>query len=239
MILLVGLGNPGPEYEHNRHNIGFLALDEIARKHRFPAFRQKFQGLIAEGSIGGERVILLKPMTYMNESGRSVSACAQFYKIDVADIIVLHDELDLPPAKLKVKTGGGHAGHNGLRSIEAHMGAGFHRVRLGIGHPGAKELVHNWVLGNFAKADGDWLNDLFDGIAGNADKLVAKDFPGFMNGVALIMNPPATKPLPVASAPVGASGTSVKPGPTPAAKNAMAETLRALLASKKPPPRRP
>lgn len=237
MILLVGLGNPGPEYEHNRHNIGFLAVDEIARRHRFPPFRQKFQGDITEGTIAGERVLILKPRTYMNESGRSVAAAAQFYKVGPADIIVLHDELDIPPARLKVKTGGGHAGHNGLRSIDAHMGPEFHRVRLGIGHPGSKDLVHNWVLGNFAKADGDWLRDLFDGIAQSADKLVQKDFPGFMNGVALIMNPP-----PVREARSGAAVTGVaKPvaGPTPAAKNAMAETLRALLAAKKPPPRRP
>lgn len=238
MILLVGLGNPGPDYAHNRHNIGFLAIDEIARRYRFPAFRQKFQGDLSEGAIGSERVLLLKPRTYMNESGRSVSATAQFYKIEPADIIVLHDELDLPPAKLKVKTGGGHAGHNGLRSIDAHMGAEFHRVRLGIGHPGSKDLVHNWVLGNFAKADGPWLEDLFDGIAGAADKLVAKDFPGFMNAVALRMNPPEPKAPLKPATPHGGSASATA-GPTPAAKNAMAETLRALLAAKKPPPRRP
>jgi PTH1 family peptidyl-tRNA hydrolase len=238
MILLVGLGNPGPDYAHNRHNIGFLAVDEIARRYRFPPFRQKFQGDLAEGMIGTERVLILKPRTYMNESGRSVSAAAQFYKIEPADIIVLHDELDLPPAKLKVKTGGGHAGHNGLRSIDAHMGAEFHRVRLGIGHPGSKDLVHTWVLGNFAKADGPWLEDLFDGIAAAADKLVAKDFTGFMNAVAVRMNPPETKAAPKTAVPAGGPSTGTS-GPTPAAKNAMAETLRALLAAKKPPPRRP
>jgi PTH1 family peptidyl-tRNA hydrolase len=239
MILLVGLGNPGGDYEHNRHNIGFMALDEIVRRHKFPAWRQKFQGDISEGTIGGIRVVALKPRTYMNESGRSVSAVAQFYKIPPADIIVLHDELDLPPSKLKVKTGGGHAGHNGLRSIDAHMGPEFHRVRLGIGHPGAKDLVHHWVLGNFAKADGEWLNELLSAIAHSADKLVEKDFIGFMNAVAVLTNPQPVKPARSASAEPPASDATPSDGPPPAARNAMAETLRALLAAKKPPGRRP
>ena len=238
MILLVGLGNPGQDYAHNRHNIGFMAVDAIVRRHGFSPWRAKFQGEVCEGSIAGEKVIALKPLTYMNESGRSVAAAAQFYKIDSADIIVLHDELDLPPARLKVKTGGGHAGHNGLRSIQAHMGADFHRVRLGIGHPGAKELVHNWVLGNFAKADGAWLGDLLDGIAASAGKLATKDFTGFMNDVALSLAPAPVKPAKSAPAPTG-SAAPVAEGPPPAARNAMAETLRSLLALKRPPGRRP
>jgi PTH1 family peptidyl-tRNA hydrolase len=239
MILLVGLGNPGGEYEQNRHNIGFMALDAIVRRHTFSPWRQKFQGSVCEGSIAGIRTVALKPLTYMNESGRSVAAAAQFYKILPEDIIVLHDELDLPPSKLKVKTGGGHAGHNGLRSIDAHLGAEFHRVRLGIGHPGAKDLVHNWVLGNFAKADAEWVDGLLQAVATSADKLVGKDFPGFMNGVALLTHPQPMKPARAAAPSAPASIEKSADGPVPAARNAMAETLRALLAAKKPPGRRP
>ena len=240
MILLVGLGNPGQDYEHNRHNIGFMALDAIAGHYKFPAWRQKFQGDVSEGTIAGIRVIALKPRTYMNESGRSVAATAQFIKIPPADIIVLHDELDLPPGKLKIKTGGGHAGHNGLRSIEAHMGADFHRVRLGIGHPGAKELVHNWVLGNFAKADADWLDTLLRAVAASAGTLVEKDFVRFMSDIAMAMDP-SPKPSKAAPKPDVSRTAASKPdaGPEPAAKNAMAETLRNLLAAKKLPGRRP
>jgi len=244
MILLVGLGNPGTDYQANRHNIGFMAIERIVERRGFPAWRQKFQGDVSDGMITGTRVIALKPRTYMNESGRSVAAAAQFYKIEPADIIVLHDELDLPPAKLKVKTGGGHAGHNGLRSIEAHIGAEFHRVRLGIGHPGAKELVHQWVLGNFAKADAEWLQAELDAIARAAGRLVEKDFTGFMTDVALQMNPPPAKsalaPKPAgAAASAAAQDTASGAGPAPAAGNAMAETLRALLDAKRPPGRRP
>ncbi|MDR3375418.1 MAG: aminoacyl-tRNA hydrolase [Ancalomicrobiaceae bacterium] len=236
MILLVGLGNPGPDYAKNRHNIGFMAVETIHRRHGFSPWRAKFSGEVSEGNIGAEKVVALKPMTYMNESGRSVAAAAQFYKIEPADIIVLHDELDLLPGKVKVKFGGGHAGHNGLRSLTAHIGPDFHRVRLGIGHPGAKELVHNWVLGNFAKVDGEWVIPLLEGISAAAPKLVAKDFIGFMNEVAIATRvAPEEKP-----APKGAAPAPDKPaGPAPAAKNAMAETLRALLALKKPPGRRP
>ncbi len=244
MILLVGLGNPGQDYARNRHNIGFMAVEAIARRHGFSPWRQKFQGETCEGVIGGIKVVALKPLTYMNESGRSVAAAAQFVKAEPADIIVLHDELDLPPSKLKVKTGGGHAGHNGLRSIQAHLGPDFHRVRLGIGHPGAKELVHNWVLGNFAKADADWLEPELDAIAACAAKLVAKDFTSFMNDVALATHPEPeraakVKPAPVAKASGAADAQPAPAGPPPAARNAMAETLRALLGAKKPPGRRP
>jgi PTH1 family peptidyl-tRNA hydrolase len=184
-------------------------------------------------------VLALKPRTYMNESGRSVAATAQFFKIEPSDIIVLHDELDLAPAKLKLKTGGGHAGHNGLRSIEAHIGAEFHRVRLGIGHPGSKELVHNWVLGDFAKADASWIDEELDAITKCAGKLVEKDFTGFMNDVALAMSPaPAKAPKPAAST-LAPPVNPADDGPSDTARNAMAETLRALLAAKKPPGRRP
>ena len=188
MLLFVGLGNPGKNYAGNRHNIGFMAVDEIARAYNFPPFRARFQGHASEGAIGSERVILLKPTTYMNESGRSVGEAAKFYKIALKDIVVFHDELDLAPGKLRVKMGGGNAGHNGLRSITAHLGNDYKRIRLGIGHPGDKALVHNHVLSDFAKAEQQgWVSALCDSIARNADILARGDDPGFQNKVHLAM----------------------------------------------------
>jgi PTH1 family peptidyl-tRNA hydrolase len=188
MLLFVGLGNPGKSYAGNRHNIGFMAVDEIARTHNFPPFRAKFQGLASEGAVGSERVILLKPTTYMNESGRSVGEATKFYKIALKDIIVFHDELDLAAGKLRVKIGGGNAGHNGLRSITAHLGNDYKRVRLGIGHPGDKALVHNHVLSDFAKSEQQgWVGALNDAIARNAEVLARGDDPGFQNKVHLAM----------------------------------------------------
>ena len=187
MLLFVGLGNPGKSYAGNRHNIGFMAVDEIARAHNFPPFRAKFQGNASEGAIGSERVILLKPTTYMNESGRSVGEAAKFYKIALKDIVVFHDELDLAAGKLRVKIGGGNAGHNGLRSITAHLGNDYKRVRLGIGHPGDKALVHNHVLSDFAKSEQGWVSALNDAIARNANLLARGDDPGFQNKVHLAM----------------------------------------------------
>ncbi len=187
MRLFVGLGNPGTKYQGNRHNIGFMAVDEIARRHGFASWRRRFQGETAEGTLDGERVILLKPATYMNESGRAVSEAANFFKLGLGDIVVFHDELDLPPAKLRVKTGGGHAGHNGLRSISAHLGNDYRRVRLGIGHPGVKDIVHAYVLNDFAKADDPWVEALCDAIAESAG-LLAKDRDlTFQNKVHLAM----------------------------------------------------
>ncbi len=165
MKLFVGLGNPGAQYALNRHNVGFMAADAIAASHDFPTWRKRFSGLAAEGKLGGESVLLLKPQTYMNESGRSVGEAVRFYKLDLADVIVFHDELDLAPGKVRVKTGGGTAGHNGLRSLTAHIGNDYVRVRIGIGHPGNKALVHNHVLQNFAKADHAWLETLLGAIA--------------------------------------------------------------------------
>jgi PTH1 family peptidyl-tRNA hydrolase len=185
MLMIVGLGNPGRRYAGNRHNIGFMAADEIHRRHRFSAWRARFEGEISEALLGGEKAYILKPATYMNESGRSVGAALRFNKIEPADLVVLHDELDLPPGKLRVKTGGGHGGHNGLKSIEAHIGKEFRRVRLGIGHPGAKELVNGYVLHDFAKADSDWLQPLLDAIAENAPLLAKADDATFMNRVHL------------------------------------------------------
>jgi PTH1 family peptidyl-tRNA hydrolase len=194
MRLIVGLGNPGARYERNRHNIGFMAVDAIVRRHGFGPFRAKFQGEIAEGSVGGERVYALKPQTYMNLSGDSVGAAARFYKIAPEEIAVIHDEIDLAPGKIKVKRGGGAAGHNGLRSIDAAIGAEYWRVRLGVGHPGMKELVQPYVLQNFSAEDMTWLPPLIDAVAEAFPLLAADDAPGFMTKVALILRPPPPKP---------------------------------------------
>ena len=192
MKLFVGLGNPGAGYARHRHNVGFMAVDAIADAHGFSPWRAKFHGLIAEGRLGAEKVLLLKPGTYMNLSGDAVRAALQFYKLEPADLVVLHDELDLAPGRVRVKTGGGTAGHNGLRSIGAHIGPDFARVRIGIGHPGDKRLVTNHVLGDFAKADADWLDDLLRGIAAGAPALAAGDVGGFT--AALAPSAPAVSP---------------------------------------------
>ena len=227
MLLFVGLGNPGAEYAKNRHNIGFMAVDAIVRRHSFSPWRAKFQGQVCEGTIGDEKIVALKPQTYMNESGRSVAEAARFYKVEPKDVVVFHDELDLDPARIRVKFGGGHAGHNGLRSIGAHIGADYRRVRLGIGHPGSKERVTGWVLGDFAKVDREWLEPLLDDVADASTFLVAGDDTGFMNRIA---GKPATDKAPP---PKTAPAAPKAAGPEPAAKNAMAETLRRLLAAKK------
>ncbi|MCC7345844.1 MAG: aminoacyl-tRNA hydrolase [Variibacter sp.] len=187
MVLFVGLGNPGARYAGNRHNIGFMAADAIARRHAAGPWRRRFQGETAEAVIGGTRVLLLKPQTFMNESGRAVAEAARFFKTPLADVVVFYDELDLPPAKLRVKTGGGNAGHNGLRSISAHIGNDYRRVRLGIGHPGQKELVLPHVLGDFAKADRGWLEALLDAVAEHAGLLANGEDATFQNRVHLAM----------------------------------------------------
>lgn len=185
MQLIVGLGNPGDKYAGNRHNIGFMAVEAIARRHGFGPFRQKFQGLVSEGTIAGEKVLLLLPQTYMNNSGDSVQAAASFYKLGPSDVIVIYDELDLAPGKVRIKVGGGNGGHNGLRSIDPRLGAGYKRVRLGIGHPGSKDAVIHHVLADFAKADRAWLEPMLDALAGNADLLVKGDDNGLMNKLAI------------------------------------------------------
>ncbi|PHS75179.1 MAG: aminoacyl-tRNA hydrolase [Rhodospirillaceae bacterium] len=189
MFLVVGLGNPGEKYARNRHNIGFMAADEIVRRHSFSAYRSKFQGELAEGKIGTDKVLVLKPMTFMNESGRAVKELVTFYKIAPQDIIVLHDELDLVPGKLRIKRAGGHAGHNGLRSIHAHLGPDYARVRMGIGHPGDKNKVSGYVLKDFSKADQDWLGPLVDAVADNIDCVIDQRDADFTTRVAA-----ATKP---------------------------------------------
>lgn len=190
MQLWVGLGNPGAKYAANRHNIGFMAVDRIAADHGFAPWKKAFQGHVSEGRFGSARVILLKPETFMNLSGQSVRAAADFYKIPVADITVFHDELDLAPGKCRLKQGGGHAGHNGLRSIHQHLGEAYARVRLGIGHPGDKERVAGYVLSDFAKAEAVWLDDLMRGISDGAAALAAGDGAKFLNAVALRTAPP-------------------------------------------------
>ncbi|WP_121061415.1 aminoacyl-tRNA hydrolase [Chachezhania antarctica] len=184
MQLFVGLGNPGPKYAQNRHNIGFMAMDRIAADHGFAPWRSKFQGLVSEGRLGTEKVALLKPETFMNLSGQSVGEAMRFFKLEPGDVTVFHDELDLNPGRLKVKTSGGHAGHNGLRSIHGHIGEAYHRVRLGIGHPGRKELVSPYVLHDFPKTDAEWLDDLMRGISDGAEHLAKGDPGRFMNAVS-------------------------------------------------------
>lgn len=188
MHVIAGLGNPGDEHRNQRHNVGFMAVDAIAQRHGFPPFRSKFNALISDGTVDGERVLLIKPQTYMNRSGDAVAPALNFYKLTPAEMTVIYDELDLTPGKVRVKTGGGNGGHNGLRSIDAAVGKDYQRVRIGIGHPGHKDLVTRHVLGDFAKADGDWLRDLLDAIADNAALLARKDGPNFMNRLALLNN---------------------------------------------------
>jgi PTH1 family peptidyl-tRNA hydrolase len=187
MLLLVGLGNPGTPYVNNRHNVGFMAVQAIARRHNIAPWRRKYQGVAVEGVITGERVLLLLPGTYMNESGRAVQEAARFYKVEPGQILVFHDELELKPGKVRVKTGGGNAGHNGLRSLSAHIGNDYKRVRIGIGHPGDKNLVERYVLQDFAKDEWPWVEALCEVIADNAGLLVASKDASFQNKVHLAM----------------------------------------------------
>lgn len=233
MIILAGLGNPGAKYAGNRHNIGFMAVDAIHDRHRFPAWRKNFQAEVAEGQIAGERVLLMKPQTYMNESGRSVGEAVRFLKLAPTDVVVLHDELDLLPGKLRVKTGGGHGGHNGLRSITSQITDGYRRIRLGIGHPGDKAMVHAHVLSDFHKVDRDWLAPLLEAIAANIGELVTGNDATFANRVHLALapeKPPRAKLAKPADAPGGKDAPAAPERPDE--KNAMAAVLRSLLAQK-------
>ena len=237
MKLFVGLGNPGAKYARNRHNVGFMAVDRIADRHGFAAWRRRFQGEVAEGTLAGERVLVLKPGTYMNESGRAVGEAARFLKIPESDIVVFYDEIDLAPGKLKVKTGGGNAGHNGLRSLSAHIGNDYVRVRIGVGHPGHKDLVVPYVLHDFATADRDWLEPLLDAVADACGHLAVGDQARFLTDVAKALQkgkPPvesAKTEAPAArSAPVAG-----RPGAKPAAKapTALAESLKRWFTGRK------
>lgn len=237
MRLFVGLGNPGVKYAMNRHNIGFMAVERIATDYGFAPWRAKFQGEISEGRLGSERVVLLKPMTFMNLSGQSVGEAMRFYKLEPADVVVLHDELDLAPGKARVKTGGGHAGHNGLRSIHQHIGDAYARVRIGIGHPGNKDRVAAYVLSDFTKGDEAWLDDLLRGISEGAPALAAGDAARFMNAVALRTSPPRSSPAPTrADRPKAGTGaarlpeTGTPPRETPPTETSLPTTaLQRLL----------
>jgi peptidyl-tRNA hydrolase, PTH1 family len=187
MRLFVGLGNPGARYAKNRHNVGFMAVEAVARAHGLPPWRRRFSGQATEGALGGQRILVLKPETYMNDSGRAVAEAQRFFKIALGDVVVFHDELDLPPAKLRVKLGGGNAGHNGLRSITAHCGNDYRRVRIGIGHPGDKGLVHPYVLSDFARSEEPWVDDLCRACAEHAALLARGEDASFQNKVHLAM----------------------------------------------------
>ncbi len=238
MKLFVGLGNPGSKYAGNRHNIGFMAVERIADRYRFPAWRRKFDALCCEGDIGGERVLLLKPETFMNDSGRSVGQAARFLKIELTDIVLFHDELDLDAGRLKVKVGGGNAGHNGLRSTTAHIGNEYMRVRIGIGHPGSKDAVTHYVLGDFAKSEAEWVEVMLDALAASAHWLVKGNAARFQSDVARLSTPSdAPEPAPIKTTreipsvskptkhPVGERASK--------AHNAIAENLKKWLTSRK------
>jgi PTH1 family peptidyl-tRNA hydrolase len=187
MLLLVGLGNPGARYAGNRHNVGFMAVEEIAKRHGIGPWRRRFQGVACEGPVGGERALLLLPGTFMNESGRAVAEAAHFYKLALQAITVFHDEIDLPPAKVRVKIGGGIAGHNGLRSISEHIGNDYRRVRIGVGHPGNKDMVQHYVLSDFAKSERGWVDALIAILADNSELIARGEDATFQNKVHLAM----------------------------------------------------
>jgi PTH1 family peptidyl-tRNA hydrolase len=221
MLLIAGLGNPGLRYAENRHNIGFMAADAIARRHSFSPWSKKFQGLIAEGNLAGEKIILIKPQTFMNLSGQSVGEALRFYKLDPSTVTVFYDEIDLAAGKVRVKVGGGSGGHNGIRSLDQHIGKNYRRVRIGVGHPGAREMVHGHVLGDFAKADREWLDVLLDAVSADVDLLAKGDDNSFMNRVTLTLRdklqptgpddtppPKAPKPKQPSGEPKASSGQS-------------------------------
>ncbi|UUV06770.1 MULTISPECIES: aminoacyl-tRNA hydrolase [Ruegeria] len=222
MKLFVGLGNPGQKYARNRHNIGFMAVDRIAEDHGFGPWKSKFQGEISEGRLGSEKILLLKPQTFMNRSGQSVGEAMRFYKLESTDVVVFHDELDLAPGKVRVKAGGGHAGHNGLRSIHDHIGAAYDRVRLGIGHPGRKEMVSAYVLSDFAKSEADWLDDVLRGVSDGAPHLARDDGGKFMNAVALRTAPPRSSKT---AAPKAETAPKAPPEPPADERSAMQKLL--------------
>jgi peptidyl-tRNA hydrolase, PTH1 family len=228
MLLVVGLGNPGSEYARNRHNVGFIAADAIHRRHGFQPWRRRFSGEIAEGTLSGEKVLLLKPLTYMNDSGRSVQDAARFYKLEPKDILVIHDEVDLPPGKTRMKVGGGAAGHNGLRSIDAAIGQDYRRLRLGVGHPGVKDAVPHYVLHDFPKGDAEWLVPLIDAIADNAPLLAEGKDNTFANRLHALTEPEKNaKP----EAPAKAATAKAKPvaGGEKPAEGPLARNLKKLF----------
>lgn len=237
MKIIAGLGNPGTQYAGNRHNIGFMAVDALQRLPSFAPWSKKFKAEISEGEIAGEKALLMKPQTYMNLSGESVGEAMRFFKLTPADIIAIHDELDLPAGRVRIKTGGGHGGHNGLKSLDAHCGKDYRRLRLGIGHPGDKERVHGHVLGDFAKADRVWLEPLLDAIADNAAMLVKAEDSQLMNKLALATGskPEAEKPAkaakPAAQSHIHQARNSAQPKKLPET-GPMAEMLKRMFGKK-------
>ncbi len=233
MLIIVGLGNPGADYARQRHNVGFMAVDTIHRRYAFPRWRRRFAAEIAEAPLGPDKCLLIKPQTYMNESGRAVGDAVHFYKLAPTDVVVIHDEVDLPPGKMRVKAGGGSAGHNGLRSISAAIGDGYRRVRIGVGHPGNRNMVANYVLHDFAKADTDWLVPLLDAIADNAPLLAENKDPTFANRVheALGGKPEKDKPKDKSDKKAGEAAAAKPEPPTPpdGGEGPLARGLRKLF----------
>ena len=236
MQLIAGLGNPGSRYERNRHNDGFMAVDEIHRHHSFAPWRRKFQAMISEGTLNGTKVLLMKPQTFMNESGRAIREAVNFYKLTPEQVLVIYDEMDLPPGKIRMKQGGGHGGHNGPRSVHAHIGDAYRRLRIGIGHPGDKNRVTNWVLSDFAKSDRDWLEPLMDAIARNAIHLTGQEDAAFASKVHLDLGA-AGKPAKQAPRPARekAAGQDAPPRPAPdkSPSNQFMEAFARLLGKSK------
>ena len=237
MIIIAGLGNPGNQYAGNRHNIGFMAVDALQRLPSFTPWSRKFKAEISEGEIAGEKILLMKPLTFMNLSGESVGEAMRFYKLTPGDIIAIHDELDLPAGRARIKTGGGHGGHNGLKSIDAHCGKDYRRLRLGIGHPGDKDRVHGHVLGDFAKADKTWLDPLLDAIADNAAMLVKGEDSQLMNKLALAtgtktdVEKPAKAAKPAAQSHIHQARNHAQPKKLPET-GPMAEMLKKMFGKK-------
>ncbi|MCF6367396.1 aminoacyl-tRNA hydrolase [Rhizobium halophilum] len=236
MLIIAGLGNPGSKYAGNRHNIGFMAADRLQQRSGFAPWSKKFKAQVSEGEIAGEKVLLMKPQTFMNLSGEAVGESMRFYKLGPQNIIAIYDELDLAPGKARLKTGGGHGGHNGVKSLDAHCGKEYRRLRLGIGHPGAKELVHGHVLGDFAKADGAWLEPLLDALADNAEMLVRGEDSQFLNKLALATGAqPDEQKAKTATKPAEQSHIRQArgaPKPSLPASGPMAEMLKKLLGGK-------
>lgn len=233
MLLIAGLGNPGRRHAGQRHNIGFMAVDEIARRQSFSGWSSKFRSEVAEGSIAGEKVLLLKPQTFMNLSGEAVGQAMRYYKLQPSDLIVIYDELDLQPGKTRIKTGGGNGGHNGIKSIDAHCGKDYRRVRLGIGHPGHKEQVNTHVLGDFAKADRHWLDPLLEAIGDHCDLLVTGDDSRFLNKLSVVAGPAVNEPPKQASkaqSHIRSARQTAKPAPP--SKGPMADMLNRLFGNK-------
>ncbi len=236
MLIIAGLGNPGSKYAGNRHNIGFMAVDAIHRRHGFSPWSKKFKAEISEGELGGEKVLLVKPQTFMNLSGEAVGEALRFFKLEPANLVAIYDELDLPPAKARIKTGGGHGGHNGIKSLDAHCGKEYRRLRLGIGHPGNKEQVQAHVLGDFAKADRNWLEPLLDAIADNAAMLVKGEDSQFMNKLALSVGgkaePADEKPKPAGKSHIHQARNNAQPKALPTT-GPMADMLKKMFGGKK------